>query len=288
MDWNWFFTAVAQCSAAIVGFFGGFIINKILNSENEFNSLNLIIHDLENKIDNQKRLLSIRKIGWYNSKMRELVKYRVDYENIVLKGKGEVDFSCIDEFNYSPYDSISEIKNEISEDWNTYKGQPFQNTSIHSLLPSSPKELYSQLEEERELIDREFVSTRALNDEIDKKLIILNNFKINSGSYKFIIWTIIVLFFFGVIYPLTFTPSIGEIQLCKINEIPQVFFSNLFSIKGFILFTISFIFTFLLSYFLYKLKTMRFNSEKINYLKKHVAVETFSQYFKNLIEFDEY
>lgn len=36
MDWNWFFSSLAQSSAAIVGFFGAFTITKILSNETAF------------------------------------------------------------------------------------------------------------------------------------------------------------------------------------------------------------------------------------------------------------
>jgi len=286
MDWNWFFTAVAQCSAAIVGFIGGFVITKILNSENEYNHLKVVMHDLKNKIDNQKRCISIRSFDWYNTKMRELVKYTVDYEEIVLKGKGDVDYSCINDFNYSPYDDINEIKEEICEDWNTFKGQRFQNTSIASILPTSPKELYDKLEEERELIDREYVNTRALNDEIEKNISIISSFTNSSGSYKFIILVLIILFYIGVIYPLSFTPIVGNVQLCQLKEIPIVFIHGLFSIKGFILFVISIVFTLLLVYFLIKSTKMKISSDELSYLNQHTEVESFSKYFKNILGFD--
>ena len=45
MDWNWFFSSVAQSAAAIVGILAAFIITKILNSQTEYNhNLNEIIN----------------------------------------------------------------------------------------------------------------------------------------------------------------------------------------------------------------------------------------------------
>lgn len=36
MDWNWFFSSLAQSSAAIVGIFGAFIITKVLSNQVSF------------------------------------------------------------------------------------------------------------------------------------------------------------------------------------------------------------------------------------------------------------
>jgi len=33
MDWNWFFSSIAQSAAAIVGIFGAFIITKVLSNQ---------------------------------------------------------------------------------------------------------------------------------------------------------------------------------------------------------------------------------------------------------------
>lgn len=36
LDWNWFYSTIAQCSAAIVGFMGAFVIVKIINKETKY------------------------------------------------------------------------------------------------------------------------------------------------------------------------------------------------------------------------------------------------------------
>ncbi|MCH7733340.1 MAG: hypothetical protein IIB44_12675 [Candidatus Marinimicrobia bacterium] len=36
-DWNWFFSALAQSAAAIVGIFAAFIITKIVNNQSTLN-----------------------------------------------------------------------------------------------------------------------------------------------------------------------------------------------------------------------------------------------------------
>lgn len=63
-DWNWFFTSISQSAAAIVGLLGGFIINKILSRETEFEQNNGLFDQLEQKIANQKRKIAIRDFAW--------------------------------------------------------------------------------------------------------------------------------------------------------------------------------------------------------------------------------
>jgi cytosine/uracil/thiamine/allantoin permease len=36
MDWNWFFSSLAQSVAALVGIFAAFVITKIINNQSDF------------------------------------------------------------------------------------------------------------------------------------------------------------------------------------------------------------------------------------------------------------
>ncbi|MFC1539037.1 hypothetical protein ACFL6H_06420 [Candidatus Latescibacterota bacterium] len=49
MDWNWFFSAVAQSSAAIVGIFGAYILTNIINNKKEYNENIYKITDLSKR-----------------------------------------------------------------------------------------------------------------------------------------------------------------------------------------------------------------------------------------------
>jgi len=59
MDWNWFFSSIAQSGAALIGIIGAFLISRVLN-EKDVNSTILhefrdiafkrtnVVHDIEN------------------------------------------------------------------------------------------------------------------------------------------------------------------------------------------------------------------------------------------------
>lgn len=195
MDWNWFFTAIAQCSAAIVGFIGGFIITKILSSEIEYNNITLLFDDLNNKINHQKRLISIRSFDWYNSRIRENVRRSDKYELLVRKDDDSIDYACIMNLDYSPYDNLSSIKEEIAEDWGSYStSSPLISSTSNLAHITMYNAIHDQLIEERELIDREYVNTSALSDEINKNVKLIERFDYSTSSYQFVIWVLIVLF----------------------------------------------------------------------------------------------
>ncbi len=63
MDWNYFFSAFAQCGAAIIGIFGAFIVTKIVAEEKgyyevEFENCELEDEDQSNKEKHERQLLS--------------------------------------------------------------------------------------------------------------------------------------------------------------------------------------------------------------------------------------
>ena len=49
LDWNWFFSSISQCGAAIIGIIGGFVISQIINSNNKHSDLVEEFKDLEIK-----------------------------------------------------------------------------------------------------------------------------------------------------------------------------------------------------------------------------------------------
>jgi len=62
MDFNWFFSSLAQSVAAIIGIFMTFIISKILSNQSEFEKNKMEISDFKNNIEHLKDL--IRKVNF--------------------------------------------------------------------------------------------------------------------------------------------------------------------------------------------------------------------------------
>lgn len=87
-----------------------------------------------------------------------------------------------------------------------------------------------------------------------------------------------LLFVLGVIYPLSFIPKvIGE----DINITFRAFFDVLFSIKGFFLSLLAFVFLSLMLAFLYINVTLRFDSEVISELEGYMNISAYSECFEN-------
>lgn len=62
LDWNWFFSAIAQSSAAITGIFSAFIISKIINNQSSFLKSNNLFIFYENEAKRLKNLYNWNKV----------------------------------------------------------------------------------------------------------------------------------------------------------------------------------------------------------------------------------
>lgn len=103
IDYNWFFSTIAQCSAAIIGIMAAFLISKIIdeisrldNLRNLFDELVINYVDLVANLDN-------RCFDWYNTK---LMKHDALLGDLVQSGK----FKCL-----SDDDIIKNIKEILPE-----------------------------------------------------------------------------------------------------------------------------------------------------------------------------
>lgn len=65
IDWNWFFSSFSQCGAAIIGIIGGFVIYKIIDSNNSFDRINTEFDILVNKYHNLCKRIKIINLSEY-------------------------------------------------------------------------------------------------------------------------------------------------------------------------------------------------------------------------------
>ncbi len=66
IDWNWFFSSLAQSVAALVGIFAAFIITKIISNQSEFQRKNSRLRELLSVSAKYRDALSYRSFDWYN------------------------------------------------------------------------------------------------------------------------------------------------------------------------------------------------------------------------------
>jgi hypothetical protein len=69
MDWNWFFSAVAQSAAALVAIFAGFIATKIITNQSEFKRNRDRMHELVLQADELVEVFRNRRLDRLNKYM---------------------------------------------------------------------------------------------------------------------------------------------------------------------------------------------------------------------------
>jgi hypothetical protein len=71
-DWNWFFSALPQCAAAIVGIGGAFLVTRVINHEAEHSRNSALAKQLFDKAAHLQAKLRARNFDWYNHESLEL------------------------------------------------------------------------------------------------------------------------------------------------------------------------------------------------------------------------
>lgn len=110
LDWNVFYSSLAQSTAAFVGLLGAFIITKIVNNEQQYNDSKVAIEEYLIIANNLKERLKNRSFDWYNERTKESVldKFEEDsYKNkeILYEAPEEI----YDKYNFSRFDNKQEI-----------------------------------------------------------------------------------------------------------------------------------------------------------------------------------
>ncbi len=286
MDWNWFFSSLAQSVAAIVGIFAAFIITKVINSQSEFSRKSSRIKELLSISERYSESLKNRSFQWYCE--RKLENDLDDLKDVIENSEDTLSAEeYYEKASFPIYIQREEVLNKIGAVIQQHS-TPRGNTSHNSPYIPIPIEITRiRAENERRLRDslkKEGSELTSLIIDVKQhtRLVSLHLSEIenNPESSKLIRYSIIgaiILFFIGVMYPLTFLP---------VNTANPVswsfcdFMYNLFSPKGLILFLVSATFTSMLVVFWRVNEKLKYPIEDVNKLKTVSKVENYSKYLK--------
>lgn len=299
MDWNWFFSSVAQSTAAIVGIFGAFIITKIVGNQAEFTTKSRLLDEM---IANSKSLrdeAENRYFQWYNKRIFEQALQKIQddfYKNREIFSPEEY----YEKYDFSIFQSREDILNllkEKIEEYSNIKQKQEQaikeklsklppGTGIFEpVIPSIPKipdvSLINKLNDELDLINelivrikqhcryiRNFVNENSANPEC-------------SPLVNITLCLTIVLFHTGVIYPLSFLPLRMD---SEINLSFSAFGDILFSLSGMILSIVSLVFMVIIVNFLVINNRLKYDKTKIKQLREYSSLSQYSEYLKHMEE----
>lgn len=100
VDWNWFFSSLAQSVAALVGIFAAFIITKIINNQGEFQRKNARMKELLSVSAKFRDALSDRSFDWFNERRLEYALERLESTAGDEEFKNPKEY--YEEFNFPP------------------------------------------------------------------------------------------------------------------------------------------------------------------------------------------
>lgn len=298
MDWNWFFSSLSQSSAAIVGIFGAFIITKILSNQSVYSEK---VHKCRDTLTKCRRVIDAADalyFEWYNkhTNNRQYDKLEELFEDEDYLSPEQY----FDQLNFSDFSPREEILEEIYLAIERHKKKldaerealrqraaSYQNLNAgFAYVEASPRKLpnlsslnmglIENLQKERDAIDS---VSRDARHHIRLASDMLDSIKGNPESSPQITYALILvtmLFFLGVVYPLSFMPVNPEGDF---NISLNHFFPLLFSLKGVLLSSLSVIFGSVLVMFFWLNISLKHPKETTEKLESFTRIPTYSDYF---------
>lgn len=291
MDWNWFFSSLAQSTAAIVGIFGAFIITKTLSNQSTFDSKRNHLRELASKSQNLVDEANDLSIDWYNGKIAE---WRIKVIGEALEKRADAtpdDF--YEELNFSIYQSEEESKRVIEGAIELHKRRKAakaaaarERSALGSFFPD-PREMalpdltshfeIDSVKAERTRIDSAMRNAKQHIRVVRDALSSVAGNPEHSPQITYTLLLVLALFYLGVIYPLSFTPVRID---SSITLSLSSFIDILFSVKGFLLFLVSAIFTIVVGMFFVMNIRMRYSDSEIEQLNRSSQLGFYSAHFE--------
>jgi uncharacterized membrane protein len=308
MDWNWFFSSLAQSVAALVGVFAAFIITKIINNQATFAQQGIRTKEILSVSEKHKEAAANRYFRWYNERrmdealkdLRELfnepVKSAEEYYALVAFPKYVSRADVIQKINDLLPRPIVESSHAGEEATGTFRKPSYPHIRMPELLPDRQWQIFEAGKKQKlwESVQAEGEQIQNLLLEIRQHIRVVNlqiaNTKDNPETSRLISFSIgsaALLFFVGVIYPLSFLPYSSN-QYLSIGG----FFFILFSLKGLILTIVSTIFSTIMIVFWRVNSSLKYNDDERSKLAEAAEVRYYSGYFeiraKNAAEHNEW
>jgi len=278
MDWNWFFSALAQCNAAIVGLIGAFIFTKIVSNQTDFSRAKEEFKGLITEADNFRNLANNRYFEWYNKRSLESGLVAVD-SYLKLNPKEKDPGVIYREIGFSYFIPKTEVLGHVKERIDNFS--PKSRSDSLMMAPSIPtsSSLQNAIQDEREKIDSLISAIQFHQAKIAdfQALIRANPFSASLISYTLPL--LVSLFFLGIIYPLSFMPyPVGFPIVLSLGA----FWEILFSFKGVILGISSVIFLAVVFLLFQINRSLCFQNEELLELDQRVSLGWYSDYLQTL------
>ena len=245
MDWNWFFSSVAQSLAALVGIIAAFVITTVVANQAEYSQRLAKAADLLETSRTLVDRLDGRYFDWFNKRKLEAavssVKYRVD------RGAPKDAASLYELLAVPRYLPRDAVLKELDQELRRLE-RPEPRTSLgftrSLLIPPVSTDLSNKVDEEGEMIEQLAIETKSHARLVEQFVNAIRNNPQDPPLLRFSIVALLALFFVGVVFPLFMLPVPASIPVGEAPTFPTgIAWSRLASPKGLILCFSSVIFT---------------------------------------------
>jgi hypothetical protein len=287
IDWNWFFGAFAQCAAALIAIIGAFLISKLLGESEKAEIQNSEIENLIIKYNDLKKRISVRYFNWYD---KNIIEYSSDLEKSIKNGnfKGLNDEELLQKlFEVEPHlyrtpsclESLKKLISELSPKKTKYENG-LSMISNPILVNIAPAGLWDNLSKEKDLINQLKIESTTLIEQFIKAKNDIEITKKNLIPIKITIYILCIGLILTVIYPLHFMP-IGVNQSPSIGFNLELFCFHFFSLKGFLLLSLTIVIEGIFGYFLWLLRSVKkkYNGVLVKLEDKYFSINEYSEYF---------
>jgi len=314
MDWNWFFSSLAQSVAALVGVFSAFIITKIINNQSEFTRRVARTQELLDMSLKYKEAASLRYFVWFNERR---VESAMNGLSDLLNTQQPI--LTVEEYyarlEFPEYVARAEMLEKIKEllpikseaasaddEWPDETEDNYRNqvTTRRFQMPIFPVDCdlqrlkIDQARRERDAVEREgekieglYIDIRHHIRLVDQHIAAIQGNPESSSLIKFSIAAALLLFLSGVIAPLSFLPYAIEPQITF-----RAFLFTLVPVKILMLTIIALVFGALMVFFWRVNSSLTHDKTEVQKLRDAGKFGFYSTYFEirmnNQIEHDEY
>ena len=301
MDWNWFYSAIAQSAAAIVGIFAAFIITKIINNQAIFAQRCQELNNLIYEADIFREYAQNLDIDLYNDTVRRHQLSRIP--NIFRKyAQLEPSKSLCERLNFSPYENYTRLTSAIESSMNeseqllgSKRGTPpilkaDQSSNLRKIdvlnsttavIQSYLVEIHEEINSLRPKIQDHAKRIRQFNDEHSKH-------PQSSSLITISILFVLLIFWSGVMLPLFLLPQPSLSQPLSISDlwdlVDRLMTSSLLplDVKASILLCVGTIFTVAMLLFGWiNAFILKMKKDDLSRLKERSEVSFYSEYFSN-------
>jgi hypothetical protein len=278
MDWNWFYSSMAQSVAALVGIFAAFIISKVLQNQSEFSRKSAKLRKLLAVTERHKEALAVRRFRWVSQRLLEYSLDDIDRLMAKNESKDPIEYyRGLDFPRYVPLkDVMEQIEKRIAEfESDADKGpDPIE---AEKLTTPYARRVYELAMEEKDVIHNLVVEINQHIRFTELHLSEIDDNPESSGLVTISIMATVLLFFLGVMLPLTFIPfPPGDPRLPSLSQ----WTFDLLSMKGFLVAATALIFVGIMGVFWYVNRSSIYKDSEVSQLRESTVLENYSPYLK--------